>query len=137
MVIKQLSHTVQFDVDQIVATTDCPCPCSRTSLLPTEALDRRPSRDSHATDLANGNIGGSGGGVGGGTGGASGYATPETPHDVRSYPSVWNRPGIEQLLATNQDSPRHDADYILAEAQAISLALPIDNLDIFSLGESS
>jgi hypothetical protein len=127
MVIQQLSHTVQFDVDQIVATTDCPCPCSRTSLLPTDSLDRRPSRDTHLTDLAGGNT----------NGGASGYATPETPHDVRALPSVWNRPGIDQLLITNQDSPRHDADYILAEAQAISLTLPIDNLDVFNLGESS
>ncbi|KAJ9602912.1 Gypsy retrotransposon integrase-like protein 1 [Cladophialophora chaetospira] len=122
MVIKQLSHTVQFDVDHIVSTTDCLCPCSRTNLLPTEALDRRPSRD--VTDLQSG-------------AGASGYATPETPQDARSYPSVWNRPGIEQLLITNQDSPRHDADYILAEAQAITLALPIDTLDIFNMGESS
>ncbi len=122
MVIKQLSHTVQFDVDQIVASTECLCPCGRSSLLPTEALDRRPSRD--PTDLHAG-------------AGASGYATPETPQDVRSYPSVWNRPGIEQLLVANQDSPRHDADYILAEAQAITLALPMDTMDIFGLSEVS
>jgi hypothetical protein len=121
MVIKQLSHTVQFDVDQIVATTECLCPCARSSLLPTEALDRRPSRD--PTDLHNA--------------GASGYATPETPHDARAYPSVWNRPGMEQFMSTNHDSPMHDADYILAEAQAISLALPIDGSDIFGMGESS
>jgi hypothetical protein len=123
MVIKQLSHTVQFDVDQIVATTDCLCPCGRTSLLPTEALDRRPSRDQPADITAGG--------------GASGYATPETPHDARAYPSVWSRPGIEQMMIMNHDSPRHDADYILAEAQAITLTLPIDNSDMFNIGESS
>ncbi|OAP62996.1 hypothetical protein AYL99_02223 [Fonsecaea erecta] len=117
MVIKQLSHTVQFDVDRIVASTECLCPCSRSSLLPTESLDRRPSLD--RSDI---------------NAGASGYATPETPHDARSYPSVWSRPGMDQLLATNLDSPRHDADFILAEAQAISLTLPIDNLELFASG---
>ncbi|OAL33268.1 hypothetical protein AYO20_07430 [Fonsecaea nubica] len=118
MVIKQLSHTVQFDVDRIVASTECLCPCSRSSLIPTESLDRLPLRDSSEIIA-----------------GASGYATPETPHDARSYPSVWNRPGMDRLLAINQDSPRHDADFILAEAQAISLTLPIDNLELYTSGE--
>ncbi|OAL32531.1 hypothetical protein AYO22_00553 [Fonsecaea multimorphosa] len=118
MVIKQLSHTVQFDVDRIVASTECLCACSRSSLIPTESLDRRPSLE--RSDI---------------NAGASGYATPETPHDARSYPSVWSRPGMDQLLVTNQDSPRHDADFILAEAQAISLTLPIDNLELFASGE--
>ncbi|EXJ55707.1 hypothetical protein A1O7_08636 [Cladophialophora yegresii CBS 114405] len=128
MVIKQLSHTVQFDVDQIVAATGCLCPCSRTALLSPESLDRRPSRDQHPDITMTTGSGG----------GASGYATPETPHDARAYPpSVWSRPGIEQLMIMNQDSPRHDADYILAEAQAIAMTLPIDNMDIFNFGESS
>jgi hypothetical protein len=117
MAIKQLSHTVQFDVDQIVAMTDCPCTCGRSSLLPTEALDRRPSRE-QSNDLH-------------GNAGASNYATPETPQDVRSIPSILNRAGNEHLMTANAESPRHDADYILAEAESINLALPIDTLDIF------
>lgn len=113
MLIKQLSHTVQFDVDQIVASTDCLCPCGKLGLIPTEALDRRVPRDrAEARSLS------------------SVHTTPETPLDMRSLPTIWNFPGVEKTLLPSQDSPHHDADSILAEAQAISLTLPINHLDV-------
>ncbi|KAI1613018.1 hypothetical protein EDD36DRAFT_465164 [Exophiala viscosa] len=119
MLIQQLSHTVLFDVDHIVATTSGLCPCSASGSLPADPL-RRPMSKDDAVAL----------------GLSTGYPTPETNLDVRHPPPVWAAvaPGQEHLqpwYAASHDSPYRDADSILAEAQAISLTVPIDTLDIF------
>lgn len=75
-----------------------------------EALDLRASRERPEANAV-----------------AGGYMTPETPMDGRPFPSVWKRPALDEVFL-NKNSPRHDADSILAEAQAISLTLPIDSM---------
>lgn len=116
MLIQQLSHTVLFDVDHIVATTAGICPCSASGSLPADALRRK--ENAAAAGLS------------------TGYPTPETNLDVRPPPAMWTAvaPGQDHLhpwYAGSHDSPYRDADSILAEAQAISLTVPIDTLDIF------
>ncbi|KIX08338.1 uncharacterized protein Z518_02994 [Rhinocladiella mackenziei CBS 650.93] len=125
MLIRRLSHTVQFDVDQIVASTESQCPCGSSGLIPAAKpvpIDRYMSRERVEIPIL-----------------GNGYMTPTpgTPLDTRSLPPIWSPAGLEPprlhswYAAGGQDSLLHDADSVLAEAQALSLTLPIDNLDLF------
>lgn len=116
MLIQQLSHTVLFDVDQIVAATAGICPCSVAGSLAREPIRRSISKDMAATPLH-----------------SAGYPTPDTPLEARSIQSPWSlgHNSLPTWFAGSHDTFHRDADSILAEAQAMSMAMPMDSFEFF------
>ncbi len=126
MIIEQLSHTVLFDIDQIVASTGCPCPCSPPpTTTTTGAADLpRTSEDRASSGLAP----------------SHGLNPPEVA-DLNMRRPEW-RPDPAARRANDDDyilrdwqtespgSLQRDADSILAEAQAMYLTAPIDILNM-------
>ncbi|KAJ9620348.1 Gypsy retrotransposon integrase-like protein 1 [Knufia peltigerae] len=120
MLIQQLSHTVLFDVDHIVAATAGICPCSVAGSLPREAIRRSLSKDMAATTPLH----------------SAGYPTPDTPLEARAIQSPWSlgHDHVPTLFTGSHDTFYRDADSILAEAQAMSMVMPMDSFEIFGGG---
>ncbi|KIW14164.1 hypothetical protein PV08_06945 [Exophiala spinifera] len=117
MLIQQLSHTVLFDVDHIVAATAGICPCSVAGSLPHETMRHSISKDMVATTPLH----------------SAGYPTPDTPLEARSVQSPWNlgHDRLTSLITGGHDTFYRDADSILAEAQAMSMVMPMDSFETF------
>ncbi|KAL2397858.1 hypothetical protein ABEF93_005699 [Exophiala dermatitidis] len=118
MVIKQLEHTVSFDVDQILASTPCPCKCSLMGLERVATIDRLVS----------------GGGLGPSTVPDGGVVAASTSGSLPMYPSLahqWTGPALDGnglpawYTQGGANAPLRDIDSILAEAQAIPLTIPM------------
>ncbi|KAL2402319.1 hypothetical protein ABEF95_013332 [Exophiala dermatitidis] len=116
MVIKQLEHTVSFDVDQILASTPCPCKCSLMGLERLATIDPL---------VSSGGLGPStvpDGGVVAASGSLPMY--PSLAHQLTGPALDGNRlPAWYTQAGVN--APLRDIDSILAEAQAIPLTIPM------------